>query len=89
MDDDHSVAVYNSSDGSLISSNKGSRAKTLSLATFEDKTFCTSGKKEMKFWTLNAVKGEVSDRSERALMKTSILATKKRNGYRHNGYIHY
>ena len=35
--------------------------------------------------------GEVSERSERALMKTSILAMNQhpRNGYRHNGYIHY
>tara|TARA_B110000305_G_scaffold160084_1_gene177122 strand:+ start:326 stop:598 length:273 start_codon:yes stop_codon:yes gene_type:complete len=31
---------------------------------------------------------EVSERSERALMKTSILAMNRipRNGYRHNGY---
>jgi len=35
---------------------------------------------------------EVSERSERALRKTRILATMNqhpRNGYRHNGYIHY
>ena len=34
---------------------------------------------------------EVSERSERALRKTSILAMKQhpRNGYRHYGYIHY
>jgi len=34
---------------------------------------------------------EVSERSERALMKTSTLAMNRhpRNGYRHNGYTHY
>jgi len=30
----------------------------------------------------------VSERSELALMKTSILAMNPANGYRHNGYIH-
>ena len=34
---------------------------------------------------------KVSERSERALRKTRILAMNQhpRNGYRHNGYIHY
>jgi len=62
MDDDHSVAVYDSSDGSLVASSKGSRSKSLGLAAFEDNCFCISGKKEMKFWTLNAVKGELQSK---------------------------
>jgi len=32
---------------------------------------------------------QVSERSERALMKTSILAMNARNCCRHNGYIQY
>jgi len=42
---------------------------------------------------IDAMKNEgqkVSERSERELRKTRILAMKKaRNGYRHYGYIHY
>jgi len=48
---------------------------------------------QIKYDKLNKkmTKAEVSERSERALMKTSILAMNRipRNGYRHNGYIHY
>jgi len=38
----------------------------------------------------NALKDKKTKVSERALMKTRILAIKcERNGYRHNCYIHY
>ena len=36
---------------------------------------------------LEFIRGMVSERSERALMKTRILAMNPRNGNRHNGYI--
>jgi len=35
------------------------------------------------------VPGKVSERSERAFMKTRAMNQHPRNGYRHNGYFHY
>ena len=67
MDDDHSIAVYSSEGshtnlGQLIAKAKGSRSKMLAIAGFESNSFCLSGKSEVKFFSVNVVKGELSSK---------------------------
>jgi microtubule-associated protein-like 6 len=66
MDDDHSVAVYGADKdtnlGHLIANAKGSRSKMLALSALGNNNFCTAGKKEVKFWSCDTVKGEISSK---------------------------
>jgi WD40 repeat protein len=66
MDDDHSVAVYGADPdtnlGQLIAKAKGSRSKMLALSSFGDRDFCTAGKREVKFWSCDVVKGEIQSK---------------------------
>ena len=66
MDDDHSVAVYgadpDSNLGQLIAKAKGSRAKMLALSSFGERDFCTAGKREVKFWSCDPIKGAISSK---------------------------
>jgi len=66
MDDDHSVAVYGADPdtnmGQLIAKAKGSRSKMLGLCSLGARDFCTAGKREVKFWSCDVVKGEISSK---------------------------
>jgi len=94
---DEEMETIEKENKSMSASNitASSNAKIKTEVSFSDLDLATNeGKKEAATLMLTAcrsIRVKVSEGSERALMKTRILAMNKnpRNGYRHDGYIHY
>jgi len=57
LDDDHSLAIYDTCNGQLLATGKGSRSKVLCIAIFGNEAILTGGDKHVKFWELGNMNG--------------------------------
>lgn len=54
IDDDHTIAAYNTENGTCLGSNKGDKAKIIEIAMKNDSEFCTAGVKHFMVWNISS-----------------------------------
>jgi microtubule-associated protein-like 6 len=52
IDDDHTIAAYNTETGAFLGTNKGDKAKILELSMKNDNEFSSAGFKHYMEWTI-------------------------------------